>query len=606
MATTSIHDIGTDPAGCINYVINDKLGEYKDDIADSIYYAMNDKSGEILYKTLTSYLLCHEDNVVEDFKAHMYEYRNSKKGDHSRRKDGQEIVCYHLHQNFEGYEVDPLTANEIGYKLAEKLLKGYPCVVSTHTNTANIHNHIVFSAWNRDGSKYNDCHDTYRVIRRESDKLCLEYGLNVLEHTKDMKIHKYTDSNGKTRYYEPTYRKKELFAARERGELNGDGGEYSNYFDIKENNRDIVKSDIDMLLPSVRSYSELLERLREFGYEIKDKTKSGEWRKHISFTPPVADKATRDGNIGITDNEKEFYRRENLERYIAERFEGMLLDVPSEHDGVSNSNELKYFEEYSYPQIEVAAINEYHRLRKKDDGEYERVRRSPIEKDVIKVIRRLDVEIKGGIDTRRLDIIIEEQRRAIVQGRRYVPKDNSEAIVVQIQDAFRSLRFMEKNNVFTFDQINDLYKTLYVNYERNISEYDRLRQLVNQTNVILDLPNKAELLTEIISSNMMDDEYRMEHYSDDITLLKSYRDTMARYNINTAAGVGTLRSKVDATEVNMKVIEDRLCSIKARLGEYEHCIRVLSSMEAEERQKYETAFNSFSDTQKLGHNVTRE
>ena len=92
-------------------------------------------------------------------------------------------VAYHMYQSFAEGEVDAKTAHEIGVKLATDLFgERFEVLVATHLNTGHLHNHIVLNAvsW-KDGRKYNDCKDTYRMIRETSDRLCREYGLSVVE-----------------------------------------------------------------------------------------------------------------------------------------------------------------------------------------------------------------------------------------------------------------------------------------------------------------------------------------------------------------------------------------------------------------------------------------
>jgi len=547
MATTKIHDIGSDATQCIFYAKNNKVGNFSDGIANSINYAINDKTGEVVYKTLSTYLLCNEDTIINDFKRCMEEGRGSKKREPSRRKDGQEVVCFHLHQNFEGYEVDPVTANEIGRKLAEELLAGYPCVISTHTNTKNLHNHIVFCAWNEDGGKYNDCHSTYRAIRRTSDRLCKEYGLSVLENTKEMKLIKYTDANGKTRYYEPTERKDKIISERKVMGVEGSVGDFKNtssydyYADKKENNRDMVKSDIDMFLPTVRSYDELLDRLREIGYVINDKKKNGEWLKHVSFKPSTADKPVRDKNIGLNE-EKDFYRRETLTSYIEDRVWEMDNDANKNvQSGSVEIGGLRYFDSYDYPNFNVSDIDDEYRIVKLTNGNFEPARRTSIEKENISIIRGYANEISREFNplnlVRHIDNIIEQRRIANEMGRKYTPMAKGEVAFENIQNALKSLRFIENNNIYSFAQLNELCSALKMNYERNIAELEKFQELVKYLSDILELPGRAVELSKVISASVGNMEYMMESYSDDMALLSSYREIISKYQIDTEEGI---------------------------------------------------------------------
>ena len=98
------------------------------------------------------------------------------------RMDG--VQGYHLVQSFAEGELTPELAHRIGLELAERLLHGqYPAVVATHLNTHCLHNHIVWDSVAMDtGRKYRSSARTYYTgVRAESDRLCRQYGLSVIE-----------------------------------------------------------------------------------------------------------------------------------------------------------------------------------------------------------------------------------------------------------------------------------------------------------------------------------------------------------------------------------------------------------------------------------------
>lgn len=97
----------------------------------------------------------------------------------------------------------------------------YLAIVATHTNTENIHNHIMIRTWNYDGIKWHNCHDTYREIRKYLDRLCKEYGLNVLEKTKDQVPVRWKDKRGNTRCFEPMKQKQELREKQKKKKISG-------------------------------------------------------------------------------------------------------------------------------------------------------------------------------------------------------------------------------------------------------------------------------------------------------------------------------------------------------------------------------------------------
>lgn len=94
------------------------------------------------------------------------------------------VQGYHLVQSFAEGELTPELAHRIGLELAERLLHGqYPAVIATHLNTHCLHNHIVWDSVAMDtGRKYRSSAKTYYTgVRAESDRLCRQYGLSVIE-----------------------------------------------------------------------------------------------------------------------------------------------------------------------------------------------------------------------------------------------------------------------------------------------------------------------------------------------------------------------------------------------------------------------------------------
>lgn len=93
------------------------------------------------------------------------------------------ILGFHAYQSFKGCEVTSDEAHEIGIRLAEELWGDrFQVIVTTHTNTKNVHNHFFINSVSFvDGKKYYDNKVNYAIMRRTSDDLCKEYELQTLE-----------------------------------------------------------------------------------------------------------------------------------------------------------------------------------------------------------------------------------------------------------------------------------------------------------------------------------------------------------------------------------------------------------------------------------------
>ena len=149
-------------------------------LADVIAYAANeDKTEQLFY---TSGINCTVDYARDQFDT--MKIRFGKLGGN---------VAYHAYQSFKGYEVTPEEAHAIGVELARELWGDrFQCVVATHINTDNVHNHIVINSVSfRDGKKFYDSKDMYQKLRETSDRLCVEHGLSIVEDPRGHGVRRY-------------------------------------------------------------------------------------------------------------------------------------------------------------------------------------------------------------------------------------------------------------------------------------------------------------------------------------------------------------------------------------------------------------------------------
>ncbi|MDD2268087.1 MAG: relaxase/mobilization nuclease domain-containing protein [Eubacteriales bacterium] len=184
MAVTSIWNIRGRVDKVIDYAINPGKTEnenYKKvasfhSVEGVLEYATDDMKTE--KKMFITAINCGEETAARDF-------MNTKK--FYGKLGGN--VAYHGYQSFAAGEVDADTAHKIGVELATNLWGDrFQVVVATHCNTGHFHNHFVInSVSDVDGKKYNTCKEAYRLMRRESDRLCDKYGLSVIYDPQDKK-----------------------------------------------------------------------------------------------------------------------------------------------------------------------------------------------------------------------------------------------------------------------------------------------------------------------------------------------------------------------------------------------------------------------------------
>ncbi len=105
-------------------------------------------------------------------------------------KKKNEIIAYQLRQSFAPGEVTAEEANQIGYELADRLLRGeYAFIVATHTDCNHIHNHIIFCATSLDCShKFRNVWNSSRLVAEISDELCREHQLSVIHNPQNKTI----------------------------------------------------------------------------------------------------------------------------------------------------------------------------------------------------------------------------------------------------------------------------------------------------------------------------------------------------------------------------------------------------------------------------------
>lgn len=201
------------------------------------------------------------------------------------RKDNkvnETVLARHLIQSFMPDEATPEIAHQIGMELCKRILKDqYEFVLTTHIDKGHIHNHIIFNNVNMvTGKCYQSNKRSYHQIRYQSDKLCKENNLSVIDEFYETYRKKYK-TNGKSWYENDQSKKGTSWKSR-------------------------LQFDIDRLIKQSKDWDDFLKTMADLGYEIK-------YGKHIAFKPKDKARFTRTKTIG------ENYSEERLKERIAER-----------------------------------------------------------------------------------------------------------------------------------------------------------------------------------------------------------------------------------------------------------------------------------------------
>ncbi|HEN7823668.1 TPA: relaxase/mobilization nuclease domain-containing protein [Streptococcus agalactiae] len=249
MAITKIHPIKSTLNLAISYIVN---GEKTDE------------------QILVSTHKCHQETAHTQFLR-------------TRNDAGTNgtVLARHLIQSFLPGETTPEIAHRIGMELCKKILKNeYEFVLSTHIDKGHIHNHIIFNNVNMiTGKCYQSNKKSYHKIRYQSDKLCKENNLSVIDEFYESYKKKYK-TNGKSWYENEQEKRGTSWKSR-------------------------LQFDIDRIIKQSKDWDEFLKKMAELGYEIKH-------GKHIAFKPKDKPKFTRAKIIG------EDYTEERLKERIAE------------------------------------------------------------------------------------------------------------------------------------------------------------------------------------------------------------------------------------------------------------------------------------------------
>lgn len=210
------------------------------------------------------------------------------------------VLARHLIQSFLPGETTPEIAHQIGLELCKNILKGeYEFILSTHIDKGHIHNHIIFNNVNMaTGKCYQSNKRSYHQIRYQSDKLCKEHNLSVIDEYYERFKKKYK-TNGKSWYENEQSQKGNSWKSR-------------------------LQFDIDRMIKQSKDWVEFIQKMTELSYEIK-------YGKHIAFKQKGKERFTRSRTIGADYTEDRINER-ILESNIKKTFPvkkriGSIIDI---------------------------------------------------------------------------------------------------------------------------------------------------------------------------------------------------------------------------------------------------------------------------------------
>ena len=129
----------------------------------------------------SSFINCCYDSVnglVTEFDITRFAYHKNDK-----------ILAHHYVQSFSPNEnISPELAHKIGEELAECVAPGFQLIVATHVDRDHIHNHFLINSVSLEtGSKWLGNQATLKNLREQSDRICRQYGLSVIDETTELR-----------------------------------------------------------------------------------------------------------------------------------------------------------------------------------------------------------------------------------------------------------------------------------------------------------------------------------------------------------------------------------------------------------------------------------
>ena len=186
-------------------------------------------------------------------------------------------------------EVSFEEAHQVGIKLCEKILEGkYEYVLAIHIDKDHIHNHIIFNSIDvYEGKVYHSYYGSYMNIRNQSDKLCKEHNLSVIDQETQREINEINQRK------------------------------FVNWYDWSEDKKgksykSRLQFDMDRVIQKAINWEHFLKIMEQYGYEIK-------FGKYIAFKQKNQQRFTRAKTIGVNYTEEKIKERiRNKDKEIGE------------------------------------------------------------------------------------------------------------------------------------------------------------------------------------------------------------------------------------------------------------------------------------------------
>ena len=437
-----------------------------------IYITTHAVYGEIYVTTH----LCSRENAYKEFEL-------TKKQFNSRTK----TLAHHLIQSFVPEEVSFEEAHQVGIELCEKILESkYEYVLATHIDKNHIHNHIIFNSIDVDeGKVYHSYYGSYMNIRNQSDKLCREHNLSVIDQETQKEINEI---------------KRRKFV---------------NWYDWNEDKKgksykSRLQFDMDRAIQKATNWEHFFKVMEQYGYEIK-------FGKYIAFKQKNQQRFTRAKTIGSNYAEEKIKERirnkdKEIGKFVDKTKYGnqdwvvhtnmqvaskILLKIRNKgfnsmealEKGIQKisfqKNELKQeFDKLSWEQKRIKEVVKHIQICISKREHYEGYRKNPNDK-IYMMMNRKDVEAYQK-SYEEIDIFLKQfpyLKEIVLEGLKTKSSKN----------LFRKLNEHSKELQFKQEEIMKKHNSLSV-------EYDELEHLKTNMNVYLGRTKTEEKKESVIGT----------------------------------------------------------------------------------------------------------
>ena len=166
-------------------------------------YILNPEKNEKM-KYVTG-ICCGDDleTAYDNFKE-IFEKYNDEDFDNckSSKKSGKKHIRIHSYTQSFDSSVSPEEAHRIGVEWAKKVFgENRPIIISTHSNTDHCHNHIAVCPYDLDGIRWHSNRKSLDFVRKRSDEICLEHGLDIIKNPKRNSTISYKEHDARKKGY---------------------------------------------------------------------------------------------------------------------------------------------------------------------------------------------------------------------------------------------------------------------------------------------------------------------------------------------------------------------------------------------------------------------